>query len=125
MIFRLRSGQVLVVLLVFVAMATAVTGAAISMGIASLQSASNSSLGQSAYLLAESGLEKTLLQLLRNPDLAQNTLTTSAGIATIIVSGTDPKIIESVAQSGNFVRRIRVVAGYTNGILIIQSQHEY
>ena len=125
MILRLRSGQVLVVLLVFVAMATAVTGAAISMGIASLQSASNSSLGQSAYLLAESGLEKTLLQLLRNPDLAQNTLTTSAGIATIIVSGTDPKIIESVAQSGNFVRRIRVVAGYTNGILIIQSQHEY
>ena len=125
MILRLRSGQVLVVLLVFVAMATAVTGAAISMGIASLQSASNSSLGQSAYLLAESGLEKTLLQLLRNPDLAQNTLTTSAGIATIIVSGTDPKIIESVAQSGNFVRRIRVVAGYTNGILTIQSQHEY
>ncbi|MEK7163816.1 MAG: PilX N-terminal domain-containing pilus assembly protein [Patescibacteria group bacterium] len=125
MILRLRSGQVLVVLLVFVAMATAVTGAAISMGIASLQSASNLSLGQSAYLLAESGLEKTLLQLLRNPDLAQNTLTTSAGIATIIVSGTDPKIIESVAQSGNFVRRIRVVAGYTNGILTIQSQHEY
>ncbi|KKU79760.1 MAG: hypothetical protein UY06_C0014G0001, partial [Candidatus Amesbacteria bacterium GW2011_GWA2_47_70] len=55
MILRLRSGQTLVVLLVFIAMAMAVVSAAVAVVISNTQSGSRYELGQTALGLGESG----------------------------------------------------------------------
>ncbi|KKU02505.1 MAG: hypothetical protein UX99_C0007G0022 [Candidatus Amesbacteria bacterium GW2011_GWB1_47_26] len=124
MILRLRSGQTLVVLLVFIAMAMAVVSAAVAVVISNTQSGSRYELGQTALGLGESGVEEALLMLLRNPNYAGGTLTTVDGTATISVSGSDPKTIVSSAAVGEIRRKIQVVASYTAGILTVQTWRE-
>ncbi|KKU38075.1 MAG: hypothetical protein UX52_C0011G0005 [Candidatus Amesbacteria bacterium GW2011_GWA1_46_35] len=115
MILRLRSGQTLVVLLVFIAMAMAVVSAAVAVVISNTQSGSRYELGQTALGLGESG---------GNPNYAGGTLTTVDGTATISVSGSDPKTIVSSAAVGEIRRKIQVVASYTAGILTVQTWRE-
>lgn len=106
-------------------MAATITLGAVSMGIATMQSASNLNLGESTLLLAESGVEEAILRLVRNPQYISGTLTSGEGTATINVTGENPKIIEVVAVLGDITRRIRVIASYVDYILTIQSQNEY
>ena len=124
MILRLRSGQTLVVLLVFVAMAMAVVTAAVVVVVSNTQSSSRFEIGQTALGLAESGAEEAMLLLLRDPAYTGGTLTTIDGTATIGVSGSDPKTIVSSAMVGETRRKIQVVAGYTAGILTVQTWRE-
>lgn len=120
----MRRGQTLVVLLVFVAMAMAVVSAAVAVVISNTQSGSRYEVGQTALGLAESGAEEAMLLLLRDPAYAGGTLTTVDGAATISVSGSDPKTILSSAVVGETRRKIQVVAGYTAGILTVQTWRE-
>ena len=124
MILRLRSGQTLVVLLVFVAMAMAVMTAAVAVAVLNTQSGSRFERGQTAVGLAESGAEEAMLLLLRDQAYNGGTLTTIDGTATIGVSGSDPKTIVSSAIVGETRRKIQVVAGYTGGILTVQTWRE-
>ena len=120
----MRKGQTLVVLLVFVAMAMAVVSAAVAVVISNTQSGSRYEVGQTALGLAESGAEEAMLLLLRDPAFAGSTLTTVDGTATISVSGSDSKQIVSSAVVGGTTRKIQVVAGYTAGVLTIQTWRE-
>lgn len=106
-------------------MAMSITLAAVGMGIATMQSANNLNLGESALLLAESGVEEAMLRLVRNPKYTSGTLTSGEGTATINVVGENPKTIEVVAVLGDVTRRIRVVTSYVNYVLTVQSQNEY
>lgn len=124
MIFRLRSGQTLVVLLVFIAMGLAVVAASVSTVINSSMGTTQYEMGQSAYLLAESGAEEGMLRLLRDPNFSSGTLTSVDGNATITVTGTSTKTIVSTATVGNSVRRIQVVASYINDVLTVTSWKE-
>ena len=125
MIFRQRPGHALVVLLIFMGMAMVVTLTAVGIGVAGLQTASNLHVGQSAYLLAESGVEEALLAVLRDPNYTTGTLTTDHGTATINVTGQNPKTLEITAVAGGFTRRIRVIANLDSGILTVQSYNEF
>lgn len=120
----MKRGQTLVVLLVFVAIAMTVVVAAVSTVINSTQGSSQVEIGQQAYLLAESGAEEAMLQLLRDPNFTSETLTTVDGRTTILVTGTSQKTIVSTATVGTTVRKIQVVAGYANGILTVISWKE-
>lgn len=124
MILRLRSGQTLVVLLVFVAMATAVMTATVAVVISNTQGGSRFETGQTALGLAEAGAEEAMLLLLRDPAYSGGALTTVDGTATISVSGSDPKQIVSSAVVGEVRRKIQVVASYTAGILTVQTWRE-
>ena len=74
--------------------------------------------------MAESGAENALLRLLRDPSYTGETLTIDTGTVTVVVTGAATKTITSTATSGNFVRKVQVVAGYTNGIFSITSWQE-
>lgn len=124
MILRLRLGQTLVVLLVFMAMAMVVISAAVAVVISNTQSSSRFEVGQTALALAESGAEEAMIMLLRDPAYAGGTLTTADGTATIGVSGSEPKTVVSSAVVGGTRRKIQVVAGYELGILTIQTWQE-
>jgi len=105
-------------------MAMAVVSAAVAVVISNTQSGSRYELGQMALGLAESGAEEALLLLLRDPSFAGETLTTVDGTATISVTGSDPKTINSVATVEGATRKIQVVADYTVGVLEVQTWRE-
>lgn len=124
MIHRLRSGQTLVVLLVFIAMGLAVVAASVSTVINSSVGTTQYERGQSAYLLAESGAEEGILRLLRDPSFSAGALTSVDGNATITVTGTGTKTILSTATVGTTVRTIQVVASFVNDVLTVTSWKE-
>lgn len=112
-------GQALVILLVFVGIAAVVTAAGAMVMIAGAQSGSKFELGSQAYMVAEAGAENGLLQILRNPAYVGETLGVGNGTAVVTVSGINPKTVESVGSVAGMSRKIRVVGGYSNGVLTV------
>ena len=121
---KIHRGQALVILLVFVAVAMVVSATAVVIMIIGSHGSAQLANSQAAWTTAESGGEDALLRLLRDPTYAGETLTIGTDTATISVTGTDPKIITSTGVSGEFSRRIKITAGFTNGVLIISSWQE-
>lgn len=119
-----RSGQTLVAVLVFVAMAVVVASAAAVLMITGAQGGVEWEAGNAASTVAESGAEEAILRLLRDPNYTGGTLTTAAGTATITVSGTDPKTIDVEGLADGHARHLRVVVGYTDKMLTVQSWRE-
>ena len=117
-------GQALVILLVFVGITAVVTSAGAMGMIAGAQAGSKFELGTESYFAAEAGAENGLLQILRNPAYAGETLNLSNGTAVVTVSGTDPKTLESVGTVNGLTRKIRVMGNYVNGVLTVTSWNE-
>ena len=118
----MKAGHTLILMLVFVAIFLVITTSVIVAGINSMQSVGHLSSGQSATLLSESAIEEAMLRLLRDPSLTNFTLTMGDGTATINIIGAESKTIDIVADVFGYVRKKRVIAGYTNGVLQIISQ---
>src|SRR3989344_8272621 len=125
-IYHTRSlpAQSLVVLLVFIATATIITAGATTVTLINSQSGSKFSLAQETLEVAEAGADNAILRILRNPSYAGEILTVGAGTATITVSGSSTRTIDSTGQIGNFERKIRVVGTFTNNTFTITSWSE-
>lgn len=111
----------LVALLSFMAVAITLTTAVTVVTLANSLTVSKYSLGQDALNIAEAGADNALLRLTRDPTYTGETLTVGTGTATITVSGTSPKTITSVGQSGTFRRTIVVTATQTSNVLAVTS----
>ena len=121
----MKSGQALIMLLVFVAVAITITTAAIMILFTNSQATADVYSGQSAYVLAESGAENAVIRLLRDPGYTGgDTLTIGTGNATISVTGSEPKTITSIGTDGNYQRRIQIVVSLANNILSVISWRE-
>ena len=114
-IFNFQKGQALITLLFFVLISLTITTGAIIIIIANSISASRLQEGTLAYYTAESGIENALLRLLRDPNYLGETLTIGTSTAVITVSGSNPKTVISVGQSGNFKRKVSAQMNYANG----------
>jgi hypothetical protein len=75
------------------------------------------SQGLATKQMAETGAEKALLQLLRNPNYKGETFSLDTGTVTASVSGTTTLTISSTAVNGNYVKRVEVKATYSNNVL--------
>ncbi|MBI3380276.1 hypothetical protein HY029_05990 [Candidatus Gottesmanbacteria bacterium] len=117
-------GQALVTLLFFMIIAITVTSGAVVIILSNSVSASKFDQGNSAYYIAESGVENALIRLLRNPNYTGETLPIDTGNATIQISGSNPITITSVGTLNNLSRTIQVTVDYTNNILTVQSWKE-
>lgn len=113
---RLRPAQSLVVLLVFIATATIITAGATTVTLINSQSGSKFSQAAETLSVAEAGADNAILRLLRDPSYIGETLTVGTGTATITVSGSSTKTIDSTGEVGSIKRKIRVVGDYTNNI---------
>lgn len=116
-----RSGQGLVLLIVFVAMALTVISSAVTSNVINGISATKSQEGEIAIQVAESGIENAMLRLLRDSEYTGETLAVGADTATITVTGTNPKTIRSIGNVGEFRRTLIVTVLETNGELNITS----
>lgn len=119
-----EDGMALVTVLVFSSVAMLVVTLAISMGILSSMSSRQMIQGLEAKSVAESGVENALLRLLRDPTYIGETLTMDNGTATIVVSGSSPKIISVEGRVGTVVKKIDATVSDTNGVMTIESWQE-
>lgn len=122
---KTNSGQALVVLLVFMVVAIIMTTMAVAIVIINSQAASEVEQGESAMRVSESGAENALLRLVRDPTVSgTEILTIDGGSATVNITGSDPIIISSRGQVGDFVRTASVSARFQNTVLIINAWQE-
>ena len=75
-------------------------------------------------MLAESGIEDAILNLLRNQTYTGSTLTVNGSDITINVTGTNPKTITSTVEFNNTKRTIEVIVLSTENNLPINSWRE-
>lgn len=119
-----KQGVALITLLIFVLITTTITTASIVLMIANAQNAHKLEQGTNARSIAESGAENALLRLIRDPAYTGETLNVANGTAVIVVTGTDPKTITVTGTDGNFVKKIQVIASYTDYVLTVISWRE-
>lgn len=119
--FSPQRGQTLVFLLVFMAIAIAITSAAVIVTAINSTSASNFDQANNALDIATSGAENGLMRLLRDPNYSGETLAIGSGTAYIsVVSG----VLTSRGTTGNFSRTVVVTTSYSNNVLSINSWKE-
>lgn len=115
--FKYQKGQTLVLLLVFVMVTIAITTAATFIIATNSKSATNITLGLTTRQMAEAGVEKALLAILRDPTYKGETFNLDSGTVTASVSGTTTLTINSTAVNGNYTKRVEVRATYSNNVL--------
>lgn len=125
----MKSGQALILLMIFMMVAITVIAASIFLAIGGSQVAGRQVTSWRAYDIAESGAENALMMLLRNPNYytsqSTETLTVGEGVATITVTGSNyTNIATSSGKIGNYVRTIQVTTVNNGGQMVVQSWKE-
>lgn len=104
-----KTGQIAIMMLLIIMMLTILTTAAVALAISTSRDTTTLSLGERAHTVAESGAENAILRLLRDPSYTGETnLPIGTGSATIVVTGSSPKIITSTGTDGSMVRSVQV-----------------
>lgn len=116
-----ETGQALVVLLVFAAIAITITAGAVIVTISNSQATSKYALGEEDLLIAQSGAENAILRLLRDPNYSGETLNLGFGSATITVTGTTTKTITSASSDSVFKRTIQVSGTLSGNVFTVTS----
>ncbi len=119
-----KSGQSLVLLLIYVVVALIITSAAVTITIVNSRGTDKVYQGTTALDVAESGAETAMLKLLRDPTYTGETLSTNGGIATISATGTTIKTVTSKGKLGNFIRTIQATVDTSNNVLTVTSWKE-
>jgi hypothetical protein len=119
-----QCGQVLVMLLAFMATSIILTTSAVAVVVSTVQAGTKQTKGEKALQIAESGADNALLRLTRDTAYTGETLTITGGTATITVSGSPTITITSVGQVGDFRRTIQVTAARSNNVVTVSSWNE-
>lgn len=119
-----KSGQMLVVLLVFIIVGVAITTTAVSLVISGNIKASKFQEGLITYNMAESGIENALIRYLRDAAYTGETLTIGTGTVTITITGTTTKTITADAKNGSYQRKIQAIVTDSGGVMTITSWQE-
>lgn len=117
----LQKGQTLVLLLVFVMVAISVTTAAIFIISSNSRAVTGYTVGAATKLLADSGAEKAMLGIIRDPSYSGETFTEDTTTVTVTVTGTTTKTITSTAVNGDFTRVVEVIASNSDNVVTLVS----
>lgn len=110
-----NGGQTLIVLLVFMVVAIAITTASAFIIANNSRSVGTFESGLVVHQAAEGGVEVGLIKLIRDTSYTGESLTLGDVDVTVNVTGTNPYTVDSTASWGDFVRQIEVVANYPDG----------
>lgn len=112
-----QSGLTLTTLLIFVGFTLIVATTSVALIISSTQTTTTLSKGESAYLVAESGVENAILRVLRDRSYSGETLAVGNGTAEVTVSGSTLIDITSIGTVENHTRTIHAQTQFNQGIL--------
>lgn len=112
-------------LILVIILLSTITTAAVALALSTTRDTTTHTLGERALAVAESGAENAILRLLRDPSYTgESNLPIGPGTATIVVTGSSPTIITSIATVGIYSRTIQVAVTNTGGLLTITSWQE-
>lgn len=117
-------GSIMISLLVFTVVGIAITTTAVLLTLDAISKSAKLQTSSTAVIIAESGIENAILNLLRNPSYAGEEMRIDAGRAIVTVTGSNPKVITSVGSVESFKRTIQVQVSRQNGALVINSWEE-
>src|SRR5258708_4498728 len=112
-------GSALITLLAFMSAAAIFVTLAVSVIVSNEQATFKYEQGEETLTVAEGGAENGIMQLMRNPSYAGETLQIGNGTATITATGSGTRTITSDGVLNNFHRRIQVVGNYNNAVFSI------
>lgn len=116
-----NKGQALISLLVFSAMAITIATAATIITINAREETYIFTESSKIEDAADSGIENSLLMLIRNPSYTGGSLNIGDTNITVSITGDDVKTITSVAESSNFIKRRQVTVEYIDNRLTVTS----
>lgn len=123
--FKIKSGQVAIMLVLIVTILSTITTAAVALAISTTRDTTTLTLGERALVVAESGAENAILRILRDPTYSgENSLPIGPGSATITVVGSSPIVITSTGTIGDMIRTVQVNVSTINGKLTVVSWQE-
>lgn len=112
-------------LILVIILLSTITTAAVALALSTTRDTTTHTLGERTLAVAESGAENAILRLLRDPSYTgESNLPIGPGTATIVVTGSSPTIITSIATVGIYSRTIQVAVTNTGGLLTITSWQE-
>jgi hypothetical protein len=118
------SGQTLVLLLIYMVVVIIITSAAVAISLSNSQATNKVYQGNKALEVAETGIETAMIKLLRDPNYTGEILTVGDETVTITISGTNPKVVESVGVANNFTRTVETIVDTTDNVLTVVSWKE-
>lgn len=119
------SGQALITVLFIAVIGLLITTGAITGLMSAYGSMSQGEMGLLAYGAAESGIENSILRIMRDPTYTGETLTTGTGqTAVITVSTASGVTITSVGAVSTVSRKIVVRGHITNLVFVLDSWNE-
>lgn len=112
-------------LILVIVLLSTITTAAVALAISTTRDTTAHTLGERTLAVAESGAENAILRLLRDPSYSgESNLPIGPGTATIVVTGTSPKVITSTATVGIYSRAVQVTLTNSGGQLVVSSWQE-
>jgi 7-cyano-7-deazaguanine synthase in queuosine biosynthesis len=129
---RNQSGQSLVMLLFFVMVGIAVATASMAIISGNSLSATDVEQGEITRVMAETGVERAILQIIRNDGAYTGETLTNANIpewddgwkVDVTVTDGENLVIYSVATAGKYQRKVEVTATYVDNELILNTWKE-
>jgi hypothetical protein len=118
------AGHALVTLLVVITASMVMISAAVVLTIATSEASSLVLRSQQTLMVAEAGLEEALMRLLRDPNYTGGTLTLGSSTATITVTGSNPKTVLAIAETGAISRRVQVLVTEDMGMMVVSEWKE-
>lgn len=119
-----EEGQSMILLLFSVILSVAITTLAIMMLVINSGSVGVFETGVEAKQIAESGMEKALLELIRDPAYLGESYQMGEGQVNTTISGSNPKTINVSVTLGDSTKTVEVLANYTNNVLQVTSWKE-
>ena len=131
-ITKYQKGQTMIMLLFFVLVGIAVAATIIAMVINNSLAVTNVEMGETVRQMADTGIEKALLQIVRQDGAYSSETLTNTDIpewdsgwkVDITVTGTSHLKIDSTASAGKFVKKVEVDATYVDNELTINTWKE-
>lgn len=119
-----QNGQALTSLLIIMFVGLTIMTA--SVGLINTTQTATGSLDEAnqALVVAESGIEDTLMKYIRNPSISGGTLAVDGGLAVVSIASTNPYTFVSQGIVGQHSRTIRVTINNTGGITTVTSWKE-
>ncbi|MDO8609916.1 MAG: hypothetical protein Q7R95_05170 [bacterium] len=115
-----NKGQALIIIMILIAISTIILTETIQIMGSNTIGGTSLQEGNIAHQIAESGIENTLLLLLRNPYYSGETLPVGEGTANVsVTTNNNIKTITSIGMINNFQRKITVNISYNNYVIRI------
>jgi hypothetical protein len=119
-----QHGQALIPVLIILSMVLILGASALQLSLGGMLLGSASQEGEEILITTEGAMENGLMQILRNPAYAGESLQVNGFPCTINVSGVSPSVMTVECQSDRAQRRLQAEVSFVDGEMLVENWTE-